>query len=518
MDTDVVIVGAGPTGLLLACELRLAGLRPVVLERRPEPSELPKANGLGGQIIRLLDQRGLLGRLSEGSPYSGPVPRYPFGPIPLELSRLGGEPPFEVLVIQQPRLERLLGERAAELGAEIRRGHELTTMAQDESGVTLAVRGPDGPYRLRAGYVVGCDGARSPVREQAGIGFPGTADPDAVRIGHFRSEGAAGALLEAPEVEVPGFGRLEPGWNHTPRGRVIVTSLHPGVHVVGIRERRGPESGTEDGVDGGAVSLAEFQEAARRVLGAELPLGEPIWMSRTVAQARLADRFVDGRVLLAGDAAHLFPAGGSALNAGMTDALNLGWKLAARVRGWAPPDLLGSYDTERRAAAARALLHTRAQAALDRDGDSEESAALRELVTELLRFEEPLRHVAELMSGADVRRPAPHGHPLVGRIAPDLPLKRPSGEPSRVAELMRTARPVLLDLGVPGLREAADPWRDRVDLVPATSPSPPAHALLIRPDGQVAWAADTPDTLPQALQHWFGQSLTSTNPTAHHRA
>ncbi|RBQ17303.1 FAD-dependent oxidoreductase [Spongiactinospora rosea] len=503
MDTDVVIVGAGPTGLLLACELRLAGVRPIVLERRPEPSDAPKANGLGGQIVRLLDHRGLLAPVREGSPYAGPVPTYPFAHIPLELSRLGDDLPLDVVLIQQPRLERVLADRAAALDTEIRRGHRMTALSQDGEAVTLTVDGPDGTYRLRARYAVGCDGANSPVRRLGGIGFPGTTDPGVVLLGHFRATEATGDLYEAPDIEVPGHGRLQSGWNRTPRGRVIVTSLHPGVHMAAVRENDPPPGAYDDDAP---VTFADVQAAMTRVLGGPVPLGEPIWLSRTTTQARMAEPFVAGRVLLAGDAAHLFPAGGAALNAGMTDALNLGWKLAATLRGGAPEGLLASYATERGHAAERTLLQTRAQAELERLEEVAD-AAIPRLLAELLTYEHPLRHVAELMSGADARyaMTGADPHPLAGRVVPDLRLTLPAEGERGVAELMRAARPVLLDLaGDAELRQAAGPWRDRVDLVTAGCARPPARAVLIRPDGYVAWAGDTPDGLPEALAAWFG--------------
>ncbi|WP_188189399.1 FAD-dependent monooxygenase [Nonomuraea sp. SYSU D8015] len=473
---DVVIIGAGPVGLMLACELALTGARPVVLDRRAEPGDLPKANGLGGQIVELLDHRGLLERLSAGSPFVGVPPGFPFGSVPLRFAGLDGIP-LRMLMIQQPRLERLLGERAAELGVRVRWGHELTALTQEEAGVTAEGAG----FRLRSRYVVGCDGGHSRVRELAGIGFPGTTDDELLRLGHFRTDTATGVF------EDPAFAGLEPGWNRTPGGRLLLTSLQPGVHIVGVREQGGREAGP--------VTLAEFQEAVRRVLGRDLPLGEPIWLSSTVAQARLAERYRVGRVFVAGDAAHLFPAGGSALNVGMTDAINLGWKLSAVLAGRAPEGLLDTYESERRPAAERALMQTRAQAALERL-PGEEGAALRTLLTELFAYDQPLRHLAGLLHGSDLPYGKP-GHPLVGRLAPDLPLTTETGE-RRVAELMRPARPVLLDLG--GGVTLDHDW---IDVVRARTDDPPADALLIRPDGHVAWAGA--DGLLEAVEEWFGQ-------------
>ncbi|MEW1836484.1 FAD-dependent monooxygenase [Nonomuraea angiospora] len=471
---DVLIVGAGPVGLMLACELGLAGVRPIVLDKRPEPSELPRANGLGGQIVDLLDHRGLLERFSAGSPFAGRPPGFPFGSVPLRFAGLAGLP-LRLLMIQQPRLEQLLAERARELGAEIRRGCEVLALTWDEDGVTLELA--EGRPRMRARYVVGCDGGRSGVRRQAGIGFPGTTDDEVLRLGHFAT-GADTGVFEALETD-----GLAPGWNRTPNGRLLLTSLQHGVLIAGVREKGAPGDGP--------VTAEDFRAAVRRVLGRDLPLGEPIWLSGTVAQARLAERYRAGRVFLAGDAAHLFPAGGSALNVGMTDAANLGWKLAAVLRGRACEGLLDTYESERRPVAERALVQTRAQAALDRL-EGEDGAALRELLTEVFAFEEPLRHVAGLLHDSGVRYGAA-AHPLVGRFVPDLAL---SGG-RRVAELMREGRPVLLDLG--GGATLDDDW---IDVVRARADDPPADALLIRPDGYVAWAGT--DGLAEAAQQWFG--------------
>lgn len=501
---DVAVVGAGPVGLMLACELRLAGARPVVLERLPEPSGLPKANGLVGQVVQLLDHRGLLERFSEGAMFVGPTPSFQFGGLSLDLARLGTSP-LHILPIPQPRLESLLGERAQELGADVRRGHELLALSQDGDAVTLDVRVPDGDLRLRARYVVGCDGAHSLVRKQAGIGFPGSTRPGVTRIARVPLP----ASLVVPgtrDLDVPGAGRLRQGFNRTPRGTIAVMSLEPGVLVVATMEPDGPPQDPA-----APMTLDEFRASVRRVLGADLPLSEPRWLSRTVGESRLADRFRAGRVLVAGDAAHLFSAGGSALNAGMTDAANLAWKLAAELRGWAPPGLLDTYHDERHAAGRRVVMHTLAQGALMAPGDDVD--ALRELLGELLQCEQPLRHVAELVHGPDVRYGGsdPADHPLAGRWAPDLPLAGAGGV-RRVAELMRGAGPVLLDLaGREAVGAEAGGWRDRVEVVRARSEGAPADALLIRPDGFVAWAArcGEPDAeaergLRRALASWFG--------------
>ncbi|MEO3812176.1 FAD-dependent monooxygenase [Sphaerisporangium sp. B11E5] len=493
MDVDVVVVGAGPAGLMLACELCLAGARPLVLERRDEPGTIPKANGFGGQIVRTLGHRGLLERLTAEAEFAGPLPRFPFGSVPLDFAAVGGGP--FALMIPQPRLEAVLAARARELGADVRRGHEVTGMGLDASGVTLEVRGPDGGHTVRAGHVVGCDGARSRVREWGGIGFPGTTDAEVLRVGRFTAPTDGTGVFDQPEL--PGAGRLGPGWHRTERGRVIVASFERGVHTVGIREH---DARAAD--NNGPLTLEEFRAALRRVLGADLPLGDPVWLSRTVAQGRLADRYRAGRVMLAGDAAHLFPAGGSALDVGMTDAVNLGWKLAAVARGRAGEHLLDSYHAERHPVGARTLAATRAQAALDR-AQGEEGTALRDLLTELFAFEEPLRRLRDILQGSGTcyAMPGAAPHPLLGRLLPDLAPGTPEG-PARpvpgmedLAAALRAARPVLVDLtGGDGPREEAAPWLDRVDLVTVRHPEPPAAALLVRPDGHVAWAGTAEGT------------------------
>ncbi|MEU0796641.1 FAD-dependent monooxygenase [Amycolatopsis sp. NPDC005961] len=451
---DVAVIGAGPVGLMLAAELRLGGAEVVVLERRATPDERPRANGLGGRIVEQLDHRGLLARFRAEAAFAGPFPGFPFGPVPLNFAGL--DTPMRGLMLQQPRMEALLAERAVELGAEIRRGHELADLD--------TVRGPDGSYRLGARYVVGCDGAHSRVRELAGIGFPGTTDDELMRLGHFRTD-------------LPLFtSELRRGWNRRPGGRVLVTSLTPGVLIAGVREVA-PEPA-------GEPTLEEFRAAVRRVLGTDLALGEPLWLSRTVSSARLAERYRAGRVFLAGDAAHVFPAGGSSLNVGLLDAVNLGWKLAAVVRGAAGESLLDSYHAERHPVAARTLTQTRVQALLDRltgeDGD-----ALRTLFGELAALPPATRHLAGLLRDADEL-------PYV----PDLPLTV-GGRATRVAEVMRAARPVLFDFaGRADLREAAGP---DVKIVTADCPEAPADALLARPDGVIVFSGDDPAALREAM-------------------
>ncbi|MGH3098380.1 MAG: FAD-dependent oxidoreductase [Streptosporangiales bacterium] len=508
MTTDVVVVGAGPVGLMAACELRLAGVDVVVLEQAPQPRTLPKANGLMGQIVTLLDQRGLLERFSVGSRFAGPAPGFQFGDLPLDFSRLDSSP-LDLLLIPQPQLEQLLAERAGELGAAIERGHTVRTVTQDAEGVSVDIDGSAGKYRLDCRYLVGCDGGRSLVREQAGIGFSGETYPELTRLGHVHIPDAL-TMLDDGEVELPGGRRLQPGFTSTERGRLSLASFTPGVLIIAATEDDPPPVDIDT-----QVTLTEMSDAVTRVLDTEVPMGEPIWLSRTQVQARLADTYQAGKVFIAGDAAHLFPAGGAGLNIGLMDAVNLGWKLAADLHGWAPVGLLDSYHTERHQAGTRALLQSRAQRALGKVA-GEDGKALRALFRELVGYPEPLRHVGEMLAGADNRydmTPSDETqeidpHPLLGRLLPDLSLHTTTGA-TRTTELMRSARGVLLDLtGQPTLTKAAAPWSDRVDVITAipTAQTAPA-AMLLRPDGYIAWTSTSDSTtagLTHALHRWFG--------------
>jgi 2-polyprenyl-6-methoxyphenol hydroxylase-like FAD-dependent oxidoreductase len=503
MDAEVIVVGAGPTGLMLAGELCLAGVRPLVLERHPRPREIEKAGGLGGQILQLLHYRGLLDRLKEASIDPSPAPKFPWGGVHLDFTHLA-DPPMRAIQLPQPQLERLLDERARELGAGIRRGHEVTGVTQDDGTVTADVRGPDGPYQVTARYLVGCDGPRSRVRDLAGISFPGTTYPEVNRLGQVTMPDAV-TQLDNGDFEVSGVGRIPWGYTRTDRGVFAASSHSPGVLFLYTTEEESAEY--DDDVP---MTLTELGDSVRRVLGADVPLGEPIRLSRFTFQARQADRYRDGRILLAGDAAHLFPATGVALNAGLLDTVNLAWKLAADIHGWAPAGLVGTYHDERHLAGARTLLHTQAQVTLRR-GQDPAADALREVFQELLADEQPLRRMGAFVSGADIRYPSSGRDALTGTFAPDLILHTDQGTTS-VAELMHPARPILLDLADrPDLREIARDWRDRVDIHTAKTDLRPADALLIRPDAHIAWAAaiDEPagPALREALAGWFGAPL-----------
>lgn len=511
---DVVVVGAGPNGLMLACELSLAGVRPVVLECLPEPRRENRANGLVGQVVRMLDRRGLYQPLAGTSGPPQPLPAFFFGAMPMDLRTLDDNP-FYLLPVPQTQIERVLAERAAELGVEVRRGHELTGLTQDADSVTAAVAGPSGRYEINSRYVIGADGAHSTTRKLAGIGFPGASTEELVlRIAEVAVpdefvDPATGGL------NVPGYGYIAPMYHRTERGVFVYGRTPPRPDMVATFEW------TDDSFDNEVpVTLEEVHDSIRRVMGADLPLRPPDTpgphrLDRSIGvNTRLADRYRDGRVLLVGDAAHVhFVIGGPGLNLGLQDAVNLGWKLAAVVRGWAPPGLLDTYATERRPVGERVSMQSQAQLALVAPGT--EVTALRELFMELMHDKQTVAHIADMMAGADIcyemRTSDPH--PLVGRWAPDLVLETDRG-PVPLAEVTTTARPLVLDLtDNASLATAADGWRDRVDVVTARTKDTSATGLLLRPDCYVAWATDVPrpdhrdlESLRAALSTWFGRS------------
>nr|WP_275407797.1 FAD-dependent monooxygenase [Streptomyces coelicoflavus] len=483
MTTDVVVVGAGPVGMLLAGELAHGGVRVVVVEKRRAPSTESRASTLHARTMEILDSRSLLSEF--GDPPN--EPRGHFGGIPLDLTLPSSHP--GQWKVPQTRTEVILGEWALSLGAELKCGHELTAVDEAGDRVEAEAVGPDGAVlRLRCRYLVACDGEESTVRRLTGAGFPG--------------RDAARELLRADVagIDVPGrrFERLEHGLAIAARRPDGVTRVM--VHEFGSLTRDRPH---------GAVSFEEIAAVWKRVTGEDISGGTPLWANAFGDASRQLTRYRHGRVLFAGDAAHRqMPVGGQALNLGLQDAFNLGWKLALVVRGKAPQTLLDSYHDERHEVGRQVLANIRAQSLLLLGGPEVEP--LRALLAELIGQEDVRRHLAGMISGLDVRYdvggPA---HPLLGARLPYAEA-RVRGHLVTTAQLVRSGGGVLLDpAGRPGGRPALlDGWADRVSVLDARpSPGGPPEAtdrVLVRPDGHVAWAGSGTDGLAEALTRWFG--------------
>ncbi len=477
----VVVAGGGPTGLMLAGELALAGVDVAIVERRASQDLIgSRAGGLHSRTIEVLDQRGIADRfLSQGqvAQVAG------FAWIRLDISDFPTRHNYG-LGLKQNHIERILAGWVEDLKVPIYRGREVTGFAQDDTGVDVEL---SGGQSLRAEYLVGCDGGRSLIRKAAGIEFPGWDPTTSCLIAQVEIDQEPQWGMRRDALGVHSFSRLEGG----PVG-VLVTEQHL-EHT-------------------GEPTLRDLSEALVAVYGTDYGIHNPTSISRFTDMARQAASYRDRRVLLAGDAAHVhFPVGGQGLNIGLQDAVNLGWKLAQVVKETSPDSLLDTYHAERHPVGARVLRNTMAQTALLRPGEHIE--ALRDTMSELLSMDEPRKRIAAMMSGLDIHYDLGEGHPLLGRRMPDLDLVTANG-PLRVFTLLHDARPVLLNLGAPGGFDIT-PWADRVQLIDAkyvgmwelpvlgvvTAPT----ALLIRPDGHVAWVGDGTDTgLRDALTTWFG--------------
>jgi len=489
----VVVAGGGPTGLMLAGELALAGVDVAIVERRAS-QELAgsRAGGLHSRTIEVLDQRGIADRfLSEGQT----VQVAAFAGVPLDISDFPTRHPYG-LGLWQNHIERILAGWVDELAVPIYREREVTGFAQDDSGVDVELS--DGTS-LRAEYLVGCDGGRSLVRKEAGIEFPGWNPTTSALI-------AEAEMAEEPELGIRrdargihSFGRVE---YEIRDGEVVYMDEGP-VRIMVTEEHPGPA---------GEPTLRDLSEGLIAVYGTDYGIHSPTWISRFTDMTRQAAAYRVRRVLLAGDAAHVHsPVGGQGLNTGVQDAVNLGWKLAQVVNRTSPESLLDTYHAERHPVAARVLRNTMAQVALFRQDDRIKT--LGDTISELLSMDEPRTRFAAMMSGLDIHYELGEGHPLLGRRMPDLDLVTANG-PLRVFTLLHDARPVLLNLGEPGGLDIT-PWADRVQLIdatyggtwelPALGAVTAPTAVLIRPDGYIAWVGDGTDTgLRAALTTWFG--------------
>ncbi|QNE21424.1 hypothetical protein F1D05_30245 [Kribbella qitaiheensis] len=485
-STTVLIAGAGPTGLMLACELRLAGIDVQVIDRLDDRGDESRAGGMHPRTLEVLDQRGLLAPfLTQGRP----IQAGHFAGIRLNFSKFDTRYPY-TLALLQSRVERLLEAHLVELGGQVRWSSEITGIDQDDEGITVRLNGSG---QLRADYLVGCDGGRSTVRRLADIGFSGTPATMTALLADVELADPPDRPYLLERTELGDFAVLdfEPGWY-----RVMVQQYDR------VLDRQAK------------VSFDDVRSAMVRVAGTDFGMHSPRWVSHFGDAARLADRYRSGRALLAGDAAHIhFPSGGQGMNTGIQDAVNLGWKLALVVTGSAPQALLDSYETERRPVADRVLRNTRAQVLLSRPGPNVD--ALRETFAALLQADGANETLGTMISALDLKYPIGDEHPLLGRRVPDLDLKTIDGT-VRLYELLHPGRPILLDFGA-GLGSGLEGWTDRVDhieairptdrwAIPAVGDIQASMALLIRPDGHVAWLPEATTELHTALTTWFGPS------------
>jgi 2-polyprenyl-6-methoxyphenol hydroxylase-like FAD-dependent oxidoreductase len=489
----VVIAGGGPTGMMLGAELALAGVDVAIFERRPDQDLAgSRAGGLHARSLEVFDQRGIAGRFIEKGQV---VQATGFGGIPLDISDFPSRYPH-VLGLWQNHIEQIMAGWIRELKVPVHYGVEVTGFTQDESGVDVALS--DGRI-IRAQYLVGCDGGRSIVRKTAGIDFPGWDATTSSLI-------AEAEMSEQPELGmrrdargIHGIGRAD---YQIRDGKVVFAETGP-VRVM-VTETH---VGTKD-----EPTLRDVSQALIDVYGTDYGIHSPTWISRFTDTTRQAATYRDRRVLLAGDAAHVHsPVGGQGLNTGVQDAVNLGWKLAQVIRATSPDALLDTYHDERHPVAARVLRNTMAQTALNRT--DERTKALNEMLSEVLRMDEPRKRIAGELTAMDIRYDFGGGHPLLGRRMPDLDVATGRGS-LRVYTLLHHARPVLLNLGEPGSIDITG-WLDRVQLFDATyngtwelpviGAVAAPDAVLIRPDGHVAWVGDgKPAGLTDALTKWFG--------------
>ncbi|MEU8890846.1 rifampin monooxygenase [Streptomyces sp. NPDC048442] len=469
---DVIIAGCGPTGATLAAELRLHGVRVLVLDKETEPASYVRIVGLHIRSIELMAMRGLLDRLLENG-RKRPAAGF-FAAIPKPAPKGLDSPHAYLLGIRQPVVVDLLERHAAALGAQIRRGSAVAGFAQDDEGVTVELA--DGE-QLRSRYLVGCDGARSTVRKLLGVGFPGEPSRTETLMGEME----VGVPHEEIAAKVTEIRETRQRFWLRPFGEGIYSVVVP---AAGVGDRAEPPT------------LEDFKQQLRALAGTDFGVHSPRWLSRFGDATRLAERYRVGRVLLAGDAAHIHPpTGGQGLNLGVQDAFNLGWKLAAQIRGWAPETLLDTYQTERRPVAEDVLDNTRAQMELHSTEPGPQ--AVRRLLTELMDFDEVNRHLIEKITAISIRYDFGEGPDLLGRRLPDIDVHH-----GRLYELLHRGRGLLLDRTG---RLTARGWSDRVDHLTDPTAALDAPCVLLRPDGHVAWIGDDQQDLDAHLARWFGE-------------
>jgi 2-polyprenyl-6-methoxyphenol hydroxylase-like FAD-dependent oxidoreductase len=469
---DVIIAGCGPTGAMLAAELRLHDVRVLVLERETEPASFVRIVGLHIRSLELMAMRGLLdrvlqhGRRRPAGGFFAAIPK----PAPEGLDSAHAY----LLGIPQPVVDRLLEERAIELGAQVRRGRAVAGLEQDDEGVTVELA--DGE-RLRSRYLVGCDGARSTVRKLLGVGFPGEPSRTATLMGEMD----VGLPQEEVAARVAEVRETHKTFSLGPFGEGVYRVVVPGAAVGDHAE---------------PPTLEDFKQQLRTIAGTDFGVHSPRWLSRFGDATRLAERYRVGRVLLAGDAAHIHPpVGGQGLNLGVQDAVNLGWKLAAQIRGWAPETLLDTYQAERRPVAADVLDNTRAQ--LELLSPDPGPQAVRRLLTELMDFDQVNRHLIEKITAIAIRYDFGEGPDLLGRRLRDVEV-----EQGHLYDLLHRGRGLLLDRTE---RLTAGGWSDRVDHLADPTAALEFPCVLLRPDGHVAWIGDDQHDLDDHLTRWFGQ-------------
>lgn len=471
LDFDVIIAGCGPTGAMLAAELRLHEVRVLVLEQETEPASFVRVVGLHIRSIELMAMRGLLDRMLE---HGRQRPAGGFfaaigKPAPEDLDSAHAY----LLGIQQPVIVRLLEEHAMQLGVQVRRGCAVAGFEQDDEGVTVELAGGE---QLRSRYLVGCDGARSTVRRLLGVAFPG----EPARTETLMGEMEVGVPKEEIAAKMAELRETGKSFSLRPFGE--------GIHQVVV-----PAAGVSDRAE--PPTLGDFRRQLRAIAGTDFGVHSPRWLSRFGDATRQAERYRVGRVLLAGDAAHIHPPiGGQGLNLGVQDAVNLGWKLAAQIHGWAPDALLDTYEAERHPVAEDVLDNTRAQMELLSPEPGPQ--AVRRLLTELMDVDEVNRRLIEKITAIDIRYDFGDGPDLLGRRLRDVEVSQ-----GRLYDLLHRGRGLLLDRTE---RLTAGGWSDRVDRLVDPAAALDAPCVLLRPDGHVAWIGDDQHDLDDHLSRWFG--------------